>query len=102
MCLFPQAFRLIFCLEFFKNCRAVCLVQSIESVLVEKNQGSIATTPNNSPSSFPFNKICKLLRDFIRTLKHRGVLPSSVYSDDCVIFRQIQADRAAELCQELM
>ena len=78
MCLFPQAFRLIFCLEFFKNCCAVCPVQSIDSVLAAK----------------------------IKVVSHPLQIitgPSIVYSHDmCDIQAKRQTVRAAGPCQELM
>ncbi len=86
MCLFPQAFSLIFCLEFFKKCHVACSVQGTESVLMAKikvpsQSLQIITGPIN-PRSLSFHKICILPGDFNRNLKHDGVILFSVYSDD--------------------
>ena len=83
MCLFPQAFRLIFCLEFFRKYRAACSVQGLGSVLMAKikvlSQPLQIITIPPAPNLFPFYKIFKFLGNFNRNMKHASVILVSLY-----------------------
>ena len=80
MSLFPQAFSLIFRLEFFNKCRAACTVLGIGSVLIEKIkvvlQSLQTITSSVSPNSFLFSfyKICKLSDGLNRNLEYGCVI----------------------------
>ena len=78
MRLFPQAFSLIFRLEFCGKHHAACTVLGIGSILIAKIRAgaqSLQTiTCSISPNSFPFYKTSQYPEYFNRSLKHGGVI----------------------------
>jgi len=95
MCLFPQAFSLIFCLEFFKKCREAFSVKGFESVLAAKIKVVLQPlqiiTRSIGPNPFLLYKICKSPGDFNRNLKHGDIILFQVISKDMYDI-QLEAD----------
>ena len=99
MCLFPQAFSLIFRLEFFKR-HAACTALGIGSILIAKirvgAQSLQTITSFISPNSFLFYNTSKYLGYFDRRLKYGAVILLSDYSDDVC---DIQVETGCSGCE---